>query len=128
MTIMPSGMPVNPTGMANEVQDTINEVFPLYAEVQMLAQRGVYVSVEVAPSKVVVTIKVARSVAATLPELLAHIDDTRPGQLPSGQLAVTGTMCQGSALLRVLIPESWVSAEELALLTGSESADPTSLL
>ncbi|MFB7584611.1 hypothetical protein [Streptomyces hydrogenans] len=128
MTIMPSDLPLNPTGIAETVQDTVNEVFPLFAEIQMLARTGIRVSVEVAPSSIIATITVEKDAAYVLPALLAEIDDARPGTpLPNGQMVVTGSMCQGAVTLRVVIPEGWVSADELAVLTGTASFDTTDL-
>ncbi|WP_329564565.1 hypothetical protein OG711_38825 (plasmid) [Streptomyces uncialis] len=129
MTIMmPSDLPVNPTGIANDLTDTVTEVFPLFAGVQMLARHGVSVEVTVAPSTIVATITVTPTAAPVLPAILAEIDDARPGSLPGGRLAVTGTMCQGTVTLRVLIPQDWVTADELAVLTGTATADPSRLL
>lgn len=41
---------------------------------------------------------------------------------------MTGEMCQGTVTLRVLIPQGWVTAQELAVLTGTADADPSDLL
>lgn len=128
MTIMPADMPLSPTGVAREVQETVTEVWPLFEAVQKLARLGVSVAVEVAPSRIVATITVTKDAVTVLPALLEEIDDTRPGALPDGQLVVTGSMCQGTVTLRVLIPQEWVTAEELAVLTGTAVADPSDLL
>ncbi|RPK69898.1 hypothetical protein EES45_36335 [Streptomyces sp. ADI97-07] len=128
MTIMPADMPLSSTGIAGDVQDAVNEVFPLFESVQKLARLGVSVAFEVAPSRIVATIRVAANAAQVLPALLEEIDDARPGQLPDGKLVVTGSMCQGTVTLRVLIPQEWVTAQELAVLTGTVLADPSNLL
>ena len=128
MTIMPADMPLSSTGIAEDVQEAVNEVFPLFESVQKLARLGVSVAFEVAPSRIVATIRVAANAAQVLPALLEEIDDARPGQLPDGKLVVTGSMCQGTVTLRVLIPQEWVTAQELAVLTGTVLADPSNLL
>ncbi|MEU2899591.1 hypothetical protein ABZ690_08310 [Streptomyces sp. NPDC006967] len=128
MTIMPADMPLSSTGIAEDVQEAVNEVFPLFESVQKLARLGVSVAFEVAPSRIVATIKVTADAVKVLPALLEEIDDARPGQLPDGKLVVTGSMCQGTVTLRVLIPQEWVTAEELAVLTGAAVADPSDLL
>ncbi|MFF3127778.1 hypothetical protein ACFVRD_37040 [Streptomyces sp. NPDC057908] len=128
MTIMPADMPLSSTGIAEDVQEAVNEVFPLFESVQKLARLGVSVAFEVAPSRIVATIRVAANAAQVLPALLEEIDDARPGQLPDGKLVVTGSMCQGTVTLRVLIPQEWVTAQELAVLTGTAVADPSNLL
>ena len=128
MSIMPSDLPVNVTGITENIHDAIAEVFPLFQEVQGLARLGVCVAFEVAPSTIIATITVTPTATPVLPALLAEIDDARPGSLPGGQLVVTGSMCQGTVVLRVVIPEAWVSAEELAVLTGTATADPSDLL
>ncbi|TLQ38995.1 hypothetical protein [Streptomyces marianii] len=128
MTIMPSDLPLNSTGIADGFNDAVAEVFPLFQEVQGLARLGVHVEFTVAPSNIVATITVTPTAASVLPALLAEIDDARPGALPNGRLVVTGAMCQGTVTLRVLIPQGWVSAEELAVLTGTATADPSDLL
>ncbi|WP_433406995.1 hypothetical protein [Streptomyces sp. CA-146814] len=128
MTIMPADIPLSSTGIAEDVQEAVNEVFPLFESVQNLARLGVSVAFEVAPSRIVATIRVAANAAQVLPALLEEIDDARPGQLPDGKLVVTGSMCQGTVTLRVLIPQEWVTAQELAVLTGTALADPSNLL
>ncbi|MFF3958824.1 hypothetical protein ACFYY1_37315 [Streptomyces sp. NPDC001890] len=128
MTIMPADMPLSSTGIAEDVQEAVNEVFPLFESVQNLARLGVSVAFEVAPSRIVATIKVTADAVKVLPALLEEIDDARPGQLPDGKLVVTGSMCQGTVTLRVLIPQEWVTPEELAVLTGTAIADPSDLL
>ncbi|MEU9535882.1 hypothetical protein AB0D00_26685 [Streptomyces sp. NPDC048213] len=128
MTIMPADLPLSSTGIAEDVQEAVNEVFPLFESVQKLARLGVSVAFQVAPSRIVATIRVAANAAQVLPALLEEIDDARPGQLPDGKLVVTGSMCQGTVTLRVLIPQEWVSAQELAVLTGTVLADPSNLL
>ncbi|MFD8268494.1 hypothetical protein [Streptomyces althioticus] len=128
MTIMPPNMPLSSTGIAEDVQDAVADVFPLFESVQNLARLGVSVHFEVAPSRIVATIKVAADAVKVLPALLEEVDDTRPGRLPNGQLVVTGSMCQGTVTLRVLIPQEWVTPEELAVLTGTADADPSDLL
>ncbi|MFE7212513.1 hypothetical protein ACFU93_21465 [Streptomyces sp. NPDC057611] len=128
MTIMPADMPLSSTGIASEVQEAVTEVFPLFESVQKLARLGVRVAFEVAPSRIVATIRVTADAVKVLPALLEEIDDARPGQLPDGKLVVTGSMCQGTVTLRVLIPQEWVTSEELAVLTGTAVADPSELL
>lgn len=128
MTIMPSDLPLNAAGLAEEFNDAVDQVFPLFQEVQGLARHGVNVEFTVAPSVIVVTLTVAPTATNILPALLAEIDDARPGSLPGGQLVVTGSMCQGTVRLRVLIPQGWVTREELAVLTGTATADPSDLL
>ncbi|MGW6654811.1 hypothetical protein AMK23_34240 [Streptomyces sp. CB02130] len=128
MTIMPAEVSLSSTGIAEDVQEAVNEVFPLFESVQNLARLGVSVAFEVAPSRIVATIRVAANAAQVLPALLEEIDDARPGQLPDGKLVVTGSMCQGTVTLRVLIPQEWVTAQELAVLTGTALADPSNLL
>jgi hypothetical protein len=128
MSIMPSDLPLNSTGITDDIHDAIAETFPLFQEVQGLARLGVRLSFEVAPSRISAVITVAPGAASVLPALLAEIDDARPGSLPDGKLVVTGSMCQGTVTLRVLIPEAWVTAEELAVLTGTATADPSHLL
>ncbi|MET9209647.1 hypothetical protein ABZW38_31495 [Streptomyces bacillaris] len=128
MTIMPADIPLSSTGIAEDVQEAVNEVFPLFESVQKLARLGVSVAFQVAPSRIVATIRVAANAAQVLPALLEEIDDARPGQLPDGKLVVTGSMCQGTVTLRVLIPQEWVTAQELAVLTGTALADPSNLL
>ncbi|MFI9311191.1 hypothetical protein [Streptomyces triculaminicus] len=128
MTIMPADLPLSSTGVAEDVQEAVNEVFPLFESVQKLARLGVSIAFEVAPSRIVATIKVTADAVKVLPALLEEIDDTRPGQLPDGRLVVTGSMCQGTVTLRVLIPQEWVTPEELAVLTGTATADPSDLL
>ncbi|NGO48646.1 hypothetical protein [Streptomyces ureilyticus] len=128
MTIMPADLPLSSTGIAEDVQEAVNEVFPLFESVQNLARLGVSVAFEVAPSRIVATIRVTADAVQVLPTLLEEIDDARPGQLPDGKLVVTGSMCQGTVTLRVLIPQEWVTAEELAVLTGTAVADPSNLL
>jgi hypothetical protein len=128
MTIMPAEMPLSSTGIAQDVQETVNEVWPLFESVQKLARLGVSVAFEVAPSRIVATIIVTKEAVTVLPALLEEIDDTRPGQLPDGKLVVRGSMCQGTVTLRVLIPQEWVTADELAVLTGTADTDPSDLL
>ncbi|MDG5807892.1 hypothetical protein P9869_35650 [Streptomyces ossamyceticus] len=128
MTIMPSDLPLNAAGLAEDFSEAVNQVFPLFQEVQGLARHGVNIQFTVAPSVIVVTLTVTPTATKVLPALLAEIDDARPGSLPNGQLVVTGSMCQGTVKLRVLIPMGWVSAEELAVLTGTADADPSGLL
>jgi hypothetical protein len=128
MTIMPSDLPLNFTGITDDIHDAINETFPLFQEVQGLAKLGVRIAFEVAPSRITATITVKRTAARILPALLAEIDNARPGALPDGRLVVTGEMCQGTVTLRVLIPEAWVTADELAVLTGTATTDPGHLL
>jgi hypothetical protein len=128
MSIMPSDLPLNITGITDDLNDAIAETFPLFQEVQGLARLGIGVHFEVAPSTIIATITVSPTAANVLPALLAEIDDARPGSLPDGKLVVTGSMCQGTVTLRVLIPEAWVTAEELAVLTGTATADPSHLL
>lgn len=128
MTIMPADLPLSSTGIAEDVQDAVADAFPLFESVQNLARLGVSVTFEVAPSRIVATIKVAADAVKVLPALLEEIDDTRPGRLPDGQLVVTGSMCQGTVILRVLIPQEWVTPGELAVLTGTTAADPSDLL
>ncbi|MFI0901843.1 hypothetical protein [Streptomyces sp. NPDC020983] len=128
MTIMPADMPLSPTGITEDVQDAVADAFPLFESVQKLARLGVSVAFEVAPSRIVATIVVTADAVKVLPALLEEIDDTRPGRLPNGQLVVTGSMCQRTVTLRVLIPQEWVSPEELAVLTGTATADPSHLL
>lgn len=128
MTIMPADLPLSSTGIAEDVQEAVNEVFPLFESVQGLARLGVSVTFKVAPSRIVATIRVTADAVQVLPALLEEIDDARPGQMPDGKLVVTGSMCQGTVTLRVLIPQEWVTAEELAVLTGTAAADPSHLL
>lgn len=128
MTIMPGNMPLSSTGIAEDVQEAVNEVYPLFESVQKLARLGVSIAFQVAPSRIVATIKVTADAVQVLPALLEEIDGARPGQLPDGKLVVTGSMCQATVTLRVLIPQEWVTAEELAVLTGTASADPSNLL
>lgn len=128
MSIMPSDMPLHATGITNDIVDAVAAVFPLFEDVQGLARLGVRVAFEVAPSTIIATITVAPAAVSVLPALLAEIDDARPGSLPDGQLVVTGSMCEGIVLLKVLIPKGWVSAGELAVLTGTASTDPSHLL
>jgi hypothetical protein len=128
MTIMPADMPLSSTGIAQDVQETVNEVWPLFESVQKLARLGVSVAFEVAPSCIVATITVTADAVKVLPVLLEEIDDAHPGSLPDGKLVVTGSMCQGRVTLSVLIPQEWVTPEELAVLTGTASADPSDLL
>lgn len=128
MSIMPSDLPLNATGIGEDFNDAIAETFPLFEQVQGLARLGVSVEFTVAPSRIVATITVTPTATNVLPALLAEIDGARPGALPDGQLAVTGSMCQGTVTLRVLIPRGWVTADELAVLTGTTTADPSDLL
>jgi ubiquinone biosynthesis protein UbiJ len=128
MTIMPADLPLSSTGITEDVQDAVADAFPLFESVQKLARLGVSVSFTVAPKRIVATITVTAGAVQVLPALLEEIDDARPGQLPDGKLVVTGSMCQGTVTLRVLIPQEWVSAEELAVLTGTVAADPSNLL
>ncbi|UZI33975.1 hypothetical protein [Streptomyces sp. VB1] len=128
MTIMPSDLPLSSTGIAEDVQDAVADAFPLFESVQTLARVGVSVTFAVAPSRIVATITVTKDAVTVLPALLEEIDDARPGQLPDGKLVVTGSMCQGTVTLRVLIPQEWVTAQELAVLTGTALADPSDLL
>ncbi|WP_330335781.1 hypothetical protein OHS33_39300 (plasmid) [Streptomyces sp. NBC_00536] len=128
MTIMPSNLPLNFTGIVEDVNDTVADAFPLFESVQKLAQYGINVAVEVAPSTIVVTFTVTPTATNMLPALFAEIDNAQPVTLSSGRLAVTGSMCQGTVTLRVLVPENWVTAEELAVLTGAATADPSDLL
>ncbi|WP_042404397.1 hypothetical protein [Streptacidiphilus carbonis] len=128
MTIMPADLPLSSTGIAEDVQDAVADAFPLFESVQKLARLGVSVAFEVAPSRIVATIKVTAEAVHILPALLEELDDARPGQLPDGLLVVTGSMCQGMVVLRVLIPQEWVTPEELAVLTGTAVADPSHLL
>ncbi|MDA5279862.1 hypothetical protein [Streptomyces sp. Isolate_45] len=128
MTIMPSDLPLNYTGIVEDVTDAVADAFPLFESVQKLARLGVELAFEVAPSTIIVTFTVAPAATSVLPALLAEIDNAQPLRLSSGRLAVTGSMCQGTVTLRVLIPEGWVSAEELAVLTGIVIADPSTLL
>ncbi|MFI9206415.1 hypothetical protein [Streptomyces sp. NPDC053048] len=128
MSIMPSDMPLHATGITNDVLDAVATVFPLFEDVQGLARLGVRVAFEVAPSTIIVTITVTPAAVSVLPALLAEIDDARPGSLPNGQMVVTGSMCEGVVLLKVVIPQGWVTPEELAVLTGTVSADPSRLL
>lgn len=101
---------------------------PLFQSIQKLARLGVRIAFEVAPSRIVATITVTAEAVKVLPALLEEIDDARPGSLPDGKLVVTGSMCEGNVTLRVLIPQEWVTAEELAVLTGTADADPSDLL
>ncbi|MFY0516070.1 hypothetical protein [Streptomyces anulatus] len=128
MTIMPADLPLSSTGIAEDVQDAVTDAFPLFESVQNLARLGVSVTFTVAPSRIVATITVTKDAVTVLPALLEQIDDARPGQLPDGKLVVTGSMCQGTVTLRVLIPQEWVTAQELAVLTGTVLADPSHLL
>ncbi|CUW33423.1 MULTISPECIES: hypothetical protein [Streptomyces] len=128
MTIMPADMPLSSTGITEDVQDAVADAFPLFESVQKLARLGVSVTFTVAPSRIVATITVTADAVTVLPALLEEIDDTRPGQLPDGQLVVTGSMCQGTVILRVLIPQEWVSPKDLAVLTGTATIDPSDLL
>ncbi len=128
MTIMPSDLPIDATGITDSFTDAAAEVFPLFQEVQGLARLGVNVEFAVAPSSIIATITVAPAAASVLPALLSQIDAARPGSLPNGRLVVRGEMFQGTVELRVLIPEGWVTAEELAVLTGTTHADPSDLL
>ncbi|MBD0844211.1 hypothetical protein [Streptomyces sp. TRM68416] len=128
MTIMPANVPLSATGIAQEVRETAIEVFPLFQSIQKLARLGVRIAFEVAPSRIVATITVTADAVKVLPALLEEIDDARPGSLPDGKLVVTGSMCEGNVTLRVLIPQEWVTPEELAVLTGTADADPSHLL
>ncbi|CAM5435588.1 putative protein OS=Streptomyces fumanus OX=67302 GN=GCM10018772_70350 PE=4 SV=1 [Streptomyces fumanus] len=128
MTIMPADMPLSSTGIAQEVQETVNEVFPLYASIQKLARLGVRVAFEVAPSRIVATITVTADAVTVLPALLEEIDDARPVQSGTGQLIVLGSMCERTVTMKVVIPPTWVSPRELAVLTGTADADPSDLL
>ncbi|MGK4578451.1 hypothetical protein [Kitasatospora sp. HPMI-4] len=128
MTIMPPDLPLNASGIVSDIYDSIGEAFSVFAEVQSLAGLGIHLAVEVEPGRICATLTVEPRAAAVLPALLAEIDAARPGALPGGRLVVTGSMCQGTVIVRVLIPENWVSAEELAVLTGTVSADPSTLL
>ncbi|MFK0203467.1 hypothetical protein [Streptomyces lavendulae] len=128
MTIMPSDLPIDGTGITEGFTDAAAEVFPLFQEVQGLARLGLNVEFTVAPSSIIATITVTPAAASVLPALLTEIDGARPGSLPNGRLVVTGEMFQGTVTLRVLIPEGWVTAEELAVLTGTTTADPSTLL
>ncbi|MFJ3914405.1 hypothetical protein [Streptomyces vinaceus] len=128
MTIMPSDLPLNATGITEDVQDAVADAFPLFESVQNLARLGVSVEFTVAPSTIIATITVSATAASVLPALLAEIDDARPIRLAAGGLAVLGSMCQGTVTLRVLIPQGWVTAEELAVLVGTADADPSDLL
>ncbi|MEU8530099.1 hypothetical protein AB0C77_31650 [Streptomyces sp. NPDC048629] len=128
MTIMPSDLPLNITGITEDVQDAVADAFPLFESVQMLARLGVSVEFSVAPSTIIATIAVTPTATSVLPALLAELDDARTGTLPtSGNLCVTGLMCQGAVMLRIVIPEGWVTAAELAVLTGTASIDTTDL-
>ncbi|WP_331718707.1 hypothetical protein [Streptomyces sp. NBC_00212] len=128
MTIMPADLPLSSTGITEDVQDAVADAFPLFESVQKLARLGVNVTVEVAPSRIVATIRVTKDAVTVLPALLEEIDDARPDSLPDGKLVVTGSMCQGTVVLRVLIPQEWVTPEELAVLTGTAITDPSDLL
>ncbi|MFD9453428.1 hypothetical protein ACFWBC_10100 [Streptomyces sp. NPDC059985] len=128
MTIMPSNLPLNFTGIVEDVNDAVADTFPLFESVQKLARLGIELAFEVAPSTIIVTFTVTPTATSVLPALLAEIDHAKPQRLASGRLAVTGSMCQGTVILRVLIPENWVTAEELAVLTGAATADPSDLL
>ncbi|MEU3433070.1 hypothetical protein [Streptomyces sp. NPDC006863] len=128
MTIMPADLPLSSTGIAEDVQDAVADAFPLFESVQKLARLGVSIAFEVAPSRIVATITVTPDAVKVLPALLEEIDDARPGQMPNGKLVVTGSMCQGTVVLQVLIPQEWVTPEELAVLTGTAIADPSDLL
>ncbi|MEU5163371.1 hypothetical protein AB0G74_27695 [Streptomyces sp. NPDC020875] len=128
MTIMPSDLPMNHLGVAEELTDAMPEVFPLFEQVQKMARLGVNVQFTVAPSTIIATITVAPDAATVLPALLAEIDNVRPVKLESGRLAALGEMLQGTVTMRVVIPEGWVTQEELAVLTGAAAADPSALL
>jgi hypothetical protein len=128
MTIMPSDLPLNSTGITEDFNDAVAEVFPLFQEVQQLARLGVSVEFTIAPSTIVATITVTPTATKILPDLLAELDNARPGSLPNGRLVVRGDMFQGTVTLRVLIPQGWVTAQELAVLTGTADADLTDLL
>lgn len=128
MTIMPSDLPLSSTGVTDMFNDSVADAFPLFESVQSLARLGVRVAFKVQPSTIIATITVDQAAASVLPALLAEIDDARPGTLPtSGKLVVTGSMCQGTVILRIVIPEGWVTAAELAVLTGTASIDTTDL-
>lgn len=128
MTIMPSGLPLKSTGVAEDIQDAVADVFPLFESVQGLARLGVKVKFTVAPSEILATITVTPDAVQVLPALLESLDETRPGSLPTGELIVKGSMCQRTVKLTVLIPFGWVTPAELAVLTGTDDADPSGLL
>ncbi|MGN9763023.1 hypothetical protein [Streptomyces sp. SD31] len=128
MTIMPSHLRLKSTGVAEDLQDAVADVFPLFEAVQGLARLGVRVEFTVAPSKILATITVTPDAVQVLPALLESLDEARPGSLPTGQLIVKGSMCQRTVILTVLIPFGWVTPTELAVLTGTADADPSGLL
>ncbi|MFH8620128.1 hypothetical protein ACH4E8_34310 [Streptomyces sp. NPDC017979] len=128
MTIMPSGLPLDHIGLTEELTDATAEAFPLFEQVQKLARLGLNIEFTVAPSSIIATITVTPAAKSVLLVLLAEIDDARPGKLASGRLAVCGTMFQGTVQLRVLIPEGWATSQELAVLTGAATVDPSTLL
>ncbi|MFE2314151.1 hypothetical protein ACFXC8_13310 [Streptomyces sp. NPDC059441] len=129
MTIMPSDLPLKSTGVAEELQDAVADVFPLFESVQGLARLGVKVKFTVAPSEILATITVEPDAVQVLPALLESLDEARPaGSLPTGELIVKGSMCQRTVKLTVLIPFGWVTPAELAVLTGTDAADPSGLL
>ncbi|MGW2724113.1 hypothetical protein [Streptomyces sp. NPDC001492] len=128
MTIMPSDLPLKSTGVAEELGDAVGEAILLFQSVQALARLGVSVEFTVAPSKIVATITVTPEAVKVLPALLETLDGARPAKLPTGQLAVKGSMFQRTVTLTVLIPFGWVTPAELAMLTGTGDADPSGLL
>lgn len=71
MTIMPSDLPLNSAGLAEDFNDAVAEVFPLFQEVQKLARLGIGVEFTVAPSTIVATITVTPTATKVLPALLA---------------------------------------------------------
>ncbi|MFI2764847.1 hypothetical protein ACH5A3_39460 [Streptomyces echinatus] len=128
MTIMPSDLPLSSTGVAAELKDGIGEAFLLFESVKQLSRLGVSVEFTVSPTQILATITVEPGAVHVLPALLETIDDARPGSLPTGQLVVKGSMCQRTVKLTVLIPFGWVTSGELAVLTGTTTADPSELL
>ncbi|MGW9440614.1 hypothetical protein [Streptomyces sp. NPDC055607] len=109
-------------------KDDASEAASLVSEsVKQLSRLGVDVAFTISPTQILATITVQPDQAHLLPALLKVIDDPRPGSLPTGQMVVKGSMCQKTVKLTVLIPFGWVTAEELAVLTGTASVDTTDL-
>ncbi|MFJ7271947.1 hypothetical protein ACIQV3_35825 [Streptomyces sp. NPDC099050] len=131
MTIMDHpGLPLRADGVTDDVRDSLADAFPLFESVQTLARLGIRVAFEVSPSVILATLTVGPAAMPVLPSLLAGLDSANITAAPDGsgaQYAVTGSMCQGVVILRVLVPAGWVTAAELATLinTASTAAEET---
>ncbi|MFZ3476086.1 hypothetical protein ACODT4_44655 [Streptomyces sp. 2.9] len=127
MTIMDHHLPLNPEGITGELSDALADGFPLFESVQTLARLGIRVTFEVSPSVIVANLTVSWSATSVLPRLLDKLDQANIVATPgdSGQFIVTGSMCQGVVMLRVLIPAGWVTATELASLINPGTDEET---